>query len=74
LTPSGYTGLYATEYMAEALPTDLSWAIAGRSREKLEKIAADLKTLNPDRRQPGMHAAPSPARSQPPGETRVLTL
>lgn len=35
------------------LPTDLKWAIAGRSQAKLEKIAADIKPLNPDRRQPG---------------------
>jgi hypothetical protein len=46
----GYTGLYTAEHIAAHLPTDLKWAIAGRSREKLEKIAADIKELNPDRR------------------------
>ena len=49
----GYTGRYAAEYITKSLPTDLNWAIAGRSREKLEKIAAELKSLNTDRRQPG---------------------
>ncbi|KAL8370110.1 hypothetical protein RB595_000470 [Gaeumannomyces hyphopodioides] len=51
---TGYTGLYAAEYIAESLPTDLSWAIAGRSRDKLEKIATDLKAQHPDRSQPAL--------------------
>lgn len=49
---TGYTGRFAAEYITKSLPTDLNWAIAGRSREKLEKIAAELKSLNTDRRQP----------------------
>lgn len=55
LSRAGYTGLYAAECVAACLPTDLRWAIAGRSRDKLEKIAADLKTQNPDRSQPGRY-------------------
>lgn len=51
---TGYTGLYTAECVAACLPTDLRWAIAGRSRDKLEKIAADLKTQNPDRSQPAL--------------------
>lgn len=51
---TGYTGKYTAEHITEHLPTDLKWAIAGRSQGKLEKLAAELKGLNPDRRQPGM--------------------
>lgn len=49
---TGYTGKYTAEHITEHLPTDLKWAIAGRSQGKLEKLAAELKGLNPDRRQP----------------------
>lgn len=48
----GYTGLYTAEYIAGQLPTNLKWAIAGRSRAKLEKISTDLKALNAERQQP----------------------
>ncbi|KAL8359472.1 hypothetical protein RB601_007820 [Gaeumannomyces tritici] len=51
---TGYTGLYAAEYITGSLPTDLSWAIAGRSRGKLAKIATDLKAQHPDRSQPAL--------------------
>lgn len=50
---AGYTGKYTAEHITEHLPTDLKWAIAGRSREKLQKLVDELKLLNPDRRQPG---------------------
>lgn len=49
----GYTGKYTAEHITTNLPTDLKWAIAGRSHGKLEKLAAEIKPLNPDRRQPG---------------------
>ncbi|KAJ0107590.1 saccharopine dehydrogenase [Diaporthe amygdali] len=49
---TGYTGKYTAEHITTHLPTDLKWAIAGRSREKLQKLADELKPLNPDRRQP----------------------
>ncbi|CAN8096767.1 unnamed protein product [Discula destructiva] len=49
---TGYTGKYTAEHITTSLPTDLKWAIAGRSQEKLEKLAAEIKPLNPDRRQP----------------------
>ncbi|KUI59820.1 hypothetical protein VP1G_07044 [Cytospora mali] len=49
---TGYTGKYTSEHITGHLPTDLKWAIAGRSQGKLEKLAAELKELNPDRRQP----------------------
>lgn len=52
---TGYTGVFTAEQVAATLPTDVNWAIAGRSQEKLQKIATDLKAKYPDRRQPGKH-------------------
>jgi short subunit dehydrogenase-like uncharacterized protein len=49
---TGYTGKLAASYIAKSTPTDLRWAIAGRSTQKLESVAADCKSLNPDRRPP----------------------
>lgn len=53
LTCTGYTGKYTAEHITTNLPTDLKWAVAGRSHGKLEKLVAEIKSLNPDRRQPG---------------------
>lgn len=50
---TGYTGKLTAEYIATKLPTDLKWALAGRSRSKLEAVAAECKALNADRIQPG---------------------
>jgi len=52
---SGYTGKLTAEHIASSLPTDLKWALAGRSVSKLEAVAATCKALNPDRIQPGKH-------------------
>lgn len=52
---TGYTGKLTAEHIATNLPTDLKWALAGRSASKLEAVAAECKTLNPDRVQPGKH-------------------
>ncbi|KAL2000329.1 hypothetical protein VTN02DRAFT_3269 [Thermoascus thermophilus] len=52
LGPTGYTGRLCAEHIVQHLPTDLKWAIAGRSAEKLEQVAKDLKDANPDRIQP----------------------
>ncbi|KAJ5200619.1 Saccharopine dehydrogenase / Homospermidine synthase [Penicillium cf. griseofulvum] len=52
LGPTGYTGRFCAEHIVQNLPTDLKWAIAGRSAHKLEPIAQDLKALNPDRLHP----------------------
>ncbi|PSR94426.1 Saccharopine dehydrogenase-domain-containing protein [Coniella lustricola] len=49
---TGYTGKYTSQSITRDLPTDLRWAIAGRSRGKLEKLAEELKSLNPDRLAP----------------------
>lgn len=53
----GYTGKYTAEHITTHLPTNLKWALAGRSRDKLEKLAAEIKPLNPDRQQPGEYLA-----------------
>jgi short subunit dehydrogenase-like uncharacterized protein len=52
---SGYTGKFTAEHITLKLPTDLKWALAGRSASKLEAVAAQCKVLNPDRIQPGKH-------------------
>lgn len=54
LGPTGYTGRFCSEHIVKNHPTDLKWAIAGRSPQKIEPIAEELKKLNPDRVQPGM--------------------
>lgn len=50
---SGYTGVYTAEHIVEHLPTNLKWAVAGRSHQKLSNLINDLKKLNPDRAAPG---------------------
>ncbi len=55
---TGYTGKLTAYHIAEALPTDLKWALAGRSKEKLEVVAAECKNLNADRIQPGKWCHP----------------
>lgn len=54
LGPTGYTGRYCAEHIVQNLPTNLKWALAGRSLQKVEGIARDIKELNPDREDPGM--------------------
>ncbi|OBT98898.1 hypothetical protein VE01_02396 [Pseudogymnoascus verrucosus] len=51
---TGYTGTITATHIAEHLPTNLKWAIAGRSGVKLEALAAELKKLSPDRLQPAI--------------------
>jgi hypothetical protein len=60
LGPTGYTGRLCSEHIVQNLPTDLKWAIAGRSPQKIEPIAEELKKLNSDRVQPGMAQDQSP--------------
>lgn len=50
---TGYTGALTAEHIAEQLPTNLRWAIAGRSSTKLNELAARLNKLAPERLQPG---------------------
>jgi hypothetical protein len=42
---SGYTGRLCTKYFATELPSMLRWAIAGRSKGKLEKLVAYLSNI-----------------------------
>ncbi|KAL2756322.1 hypothetical protein ACRALDRAFT_1076432 [Sodiomyces alcalophilus JCM 7366] len=49
---SGYTGTLICKHIAAKFPTDLKWAVAGRSKERLEKLAAKLAKEYPDRVQP----------------------
>jgi short subunit dehydrogenase-like uncharacterized protein len=54
LGATGYTGRYTAEHVVTHLPTDLRWAIAGRNGAKLERVAKELRGLNPDRSEPGV--------------------
>ncbi|EMF13192.1 uncharacterized protein SEPMUDRAFT_148566 [Sphaerulina musiva SO2202] len=51
---TGYTGKYTAEHVARQLPTDLKWAIAGRTESKLRAVADELRVAYPDRVQPGI--------------------
>jgi len=50
---TGYTGKFAREYISQSLPTNLNWAVAGRSEAKLTAVVKELQQLYPDRKQPG---------------------
>ncbi len=39
---TGYTGQLVAEYLKQKGPADLRWAIAGRNREKLERVRRDV--------------------------------
>ncbi|KAL1965705.1 hypothetical protein VTN77DRAFT_5205 [Rasamsonia byssochlamydoides] len=52
LGPTGYTGKLTAEHIVQHFPTNLKWALAGRSATKVQAVAAELKNLNPDRAEP----------------------
>ena len=52
-TFAGYTGRLMSEYIARNLPTNIKWAMAGRSEDKLKRVAATCKGIDGDRVQPG---------------------
>ena len=54
LGATGYTGALTSEYIARHLPTDVKWAVAGRSESKLHTLVDRLKSLNVDRLQPSI--------------------
>ncbi|CAG8974122.1 hypothetical protein HYALB_00002758 [Hymenoscyphus albidus] len=54
LGASGYTGKLTAEYIAKNFPTDIRWALAGRSANKLEDVAAECKSIDADRSQPAI--------------------
>ena len=45
---TGFTGGLTADYLAGHAPRDLRWAIAGRSRERLEAVADRLHQAHPD--------------------------
>ncbi|OJD18631.1 hypothetical protein AJ78_01327 [Emergomyces pasteurianus Ep9510] len=52
LGATGYTGKFCAEHIVRNLPTNLKWAIAGRSAEKLSALAEELHKISPERRTP----------------------
>lgn len=54
LGATGYTGKLCAEHTTTALPTDLTWAVAGRSASKLQTVVDEIRSLNPDRKQPAI--------------------
>ncbi|KAI1376219.1 Saccharopine dehydrogenase-domain-containing protein [Hypoxylon crocopeplum] len=52
LGATGYTGAMTAEQITAHLPTDLKWAVAGRSADKLKNVTEECKPINPDRTQP----------------------
>lgn len=52
LGATGYTGKLCAEYITTSLPSNIKWAIAGRSQNKLQSLASDLKSLNSQGAQP----------------------
>ena len=59
LGATGYTGKLCAEYIHTSLPTNLKWAIAGRSEKKLLAIKDEWEAMSTDRLQPGQLLAPS---------------
>ena len=57
LGATGYTGKLCAEYIVKNLPTDLKWAIAGRSNSKLCSLVRELEAYNQDRPQPQIEVA-----------------
>lgn len=53
LGATGYTGKLCAEHITTSLPTNLKWAVAGRSESKLSSLMESLKELNGDRLKPG---------------------
>ncbi|KAL1305831.1 hypothetical protein AAFC00_003992 [Neodothiora populina] len=54
---TGFTGKLTSEHVVTHLPTDLKWAVAGRSEGKLQQLVKELQASNPDRLAPGVETA-----------------
>ena len=52
LGATGYTGKLCAEHITKSLPTDLKWAVSGRSHERLSAVVEEIKLYNSDRIQP----------------------
>jgi len=57
LGASGYTGQLTAEHIVTHLPTNLKWAVAGRSLNKLQAVVEQCKQLNADREAPVVELA-----------------
>ncbi|KAL8754766.1 MAG: hypothetical protein Q9199_004101 [Rusavskia elegans] len=57
LGATGYTGKLCAEYITTSLPTDLKWAVSGRSHERLSAIVEELESFNAERVQPNIEVA-----------------
>lgn len=44
---TGFVGVLTAEYLAAHAPADCRWAVAGRSRQKLERLRERLTAVNP---------------------------
>jgi short subunit dehydrogenase-like uncharacterized protein len=55
----GFTGKLAAKYVVQNCPTDLKWAVAGRSHAKLTAIVDEITQININRRAPGIAIADS---------------
>ena len=64
---NGYTGKYTAEHIHCNLPSDIRWAIAGRTASKLEAVNAFLKEQSSDRSLPAVEIC-----SLDPSELEVL--
>ncbi|KAL1608498.1 hypothetical protein SLS60_003440 [Paraconiothyrium brasiliense] len=51
---TGYTGVLTAQYITKHLPSDLRWAIAGRTVSKLNALLSTLAALRPDRPPPSV--------------------
>jgi short subunit dehydrogenase-like uncharacterized protein len=48
LGATGFTGQLTAEYLARHAPSGMRWALAGRSRDKLERVRDRLADLDPE--------------------------
>ncbi|KAI7785766.1 saccharopine dehydrogenase [Diaporthe eres] len=67
LGSSGFIGTMVCMHIAANFPTNLKWAVAGRSRKRLEKLTAKLRKEYPDRLQPDLEVV-APDDTQTLGE------
>ncbi|UNI14293.1 hypothetical protein JDV02_000937 [Purpureocillium takamizusanense] len=57
LGATGYTGRFVAEHVAGNLPTNLKWAVAGRSQAKLQAIVDECAKVDADRLAPSIEIA-----------------
>lgn len=51
---SGYTGALTAEHISRSFPTNIRWAIAGRSAGKLETVVRRCQQVNPNATKPAI--------------------